>query len=101
MHESDYFCYVLVKPEVYIYQNIDDNVLICNATGFPSPALTWYKNSEYVTSSKNTNEKDLTIKETVGNFTCVASNSAGTSSESFVSSPGKTLYFVAARKKLN
>ena len=76
---------VLVKPEVYIYK-IDDSVLVCNATGFPLPALAWYKNSEYMISSTD-NERHLTIKETVGNFTCVASNSAGTSSKSFISIP--------------
>ncbi len=85
-------CYISVKPEVYI-SKIDEDFLICNATGFPPPHLTWYKDGEYIKSNMN-NETSLIVKKTGGNFTCVASNSAGTSSNSFVPIiPGKTLYF--------
>ncbi|XP_028412687.1 hemicentin-1-like isoform X1 [Dendronephthya gigantea] len=72
---------VMVKPEVTIY--IIDGLLVCNATGFPPPSLIWYKDSKYVEKSKK-NERSLSIKKTIGNFTCVAFNSAGTSSRSFI-----------------
>ena len=84
-------CFI-VKPEVYIYK-IDGDFLVCNATGFPLPSLTWYKNNQFVKSNTN-NERTLTIKETGGNFTCVASNSAGISSKSFAPVPGNGFVFL-------
>lgn len=72
-----------MKPKVYIYK-INDGFLVCNATGSPPPRLTWYKDNQAFQSNIN-NEKSLKIKHTAGNLTCVARNSAGTSSRSYPS----------------
>lgn len=75
------FVNILAKPQVAIY--VFDGLLVCNATGFPPPRLIWYKDSKYVEKNKY-NQRSLSIEKTVGNFTCVASNLAGTSSDSFI-----------------
>jgi hypothetical protein len=77
-----------VKPEVHIYKSGED-FLVCNATGFPPPRLTWYKDNKDVENNIMNKEKSLTIKKSGGNLTCVASNSAGTATKSFIYT-GKT-----------
>ena len=57
-------------------------MIMCSASGYPPPSLTWYKDSKKIKDNRN-DEESLTIKETGGNYTCFASNSVGTSSESF------------------
>ncbi|CAB4014071.1 fibroblast growth factor receptor 4-like isoform X1 [Paramuricea clavata] len=78
---------VLVKPEVHIYKS-GEHFLVCNATGFPPPRLTWYKDNKDVENNIMNKEKSLTIKKSGGNLTCVASNSAGTATKSFIYTVG-------------
>ena len=55
---------------------------MCSASGYPPPSLTWYKDNKKIKDNRD-NEESLTIKETGGKYTCFASNSVGTSSNSF------------------
>ncbi|TSO47183.1 Vascular cell adhesion protein 1 [Bagarius yarrelli] len=46
-------------------------VLVCKASGYPEPTITWIYNNEIFKG------ENLTVKENVGEYTCIASNSVG------------------------
>uniref|UniRef100_A0A3Q3L4X2 Uncharacterized protein n=1 Tax=Mastacembelus armatus TaxID=205130 RepID=A0A3Q3L4X2_9TELE len=78
---------VVVHPQSQAFSRGDEIRLICSASGSPSPQLFWSHENMFLTNRLSLNQYGvLTIKgalpEDAGNYTCLATNEAGTASQS-------------------
>ncbi|XP_039476218.1 hemicentin-1 [Oreochromis aureus] len=80
---------VVVHPQSLAFSRGDEIRLVCSASGSPPPRLFWSQGNVFLTNRPRFSLNQhgvLTIKgalpEDAGNYTCLASNEAGTASQS-------------------
>uniref|UniRef100_A0AAQ6I864 Ig-like domain-containing protein n=1 Tax=Anabas testudineus TaxID=64144 RepID=A0AAQ6I864_ANATE len=76
---------VVIHPKSQAFSRGDEIRLVCSASGSPSPQLFWSHDNIFLTNRLK-QDGVLTIKgalrEDAGNYTCLATNDAGTASQS-------------------
>ncbi|XP_061624718.1 hemicentin-1 isoform X2 [Phyllopteryx taeniolatus] len=82
---------VVLHPQSQVFSRGDEIRLVCSASGSPPPLLFWSHGNTFLANRPRLSlhqNGDLTIKgaipEDAGNYTCLASNVAGTASQSAV-----------------
>ncbi|XP_055367591.1 hemicentin-1 [Betta splendens] len=79
---------VVIHPKSLAFSRGDEIRLVCSASGSPSPRLLWRHGNIFLSNQPRLsfNQGVLTIKEALqedaGNYTCLATNDAGTASQS-------------------
>ncbi|CAG2219381.1 PLG [Mytilus edulis] len=58
--------------------------LVCNVTGYPTPAVKWLYNHEEYNATGNTLIISTVTNATIGLYTCIATNDAGTSQANII-----------------
>ncbi|XP_076082109.1 uncharacterized protein LOC143052856 isoform X2 [Mytilus galloprovincialis] len=58
--------------------------LVCNVTGYPTPAVKWLYNHEEYNATGNTLIMSTVTNATIGLYTCIATNDAGTSQANII-----------------